>query len=315
MRKTSPVNHALETADRRRFLKLAAVGAATAALATEVAGGQSRPLRRRARRVARQLGMKADRVENHLIRMQEDLRRALQKPVEQRDWVMVIDPRKCIGCDSCTISCKAENVTPPGMTYRRVPKIEFGAFPNITRIFMPANCMQCDHPPCAVAPGVPEGAITKRPDGIVEIDYTKLRGEAAQAAARACPYSALYVDDGSFYTENTPHGLQPYETRDFQEYDQEYNRSQGGLPVGSGRKCHFCLHRLNQAMLPACVTTCLGGAVFFGDRSDPQSLVSELLAGHRVIRTKESLGTEPRVYYIDEPIEGRPHLSCTVCHP
>lgn len=33
-------------------------------------------------------------------------------------------------------------------------------------------------------------------------------------------------------------------------------RVEGKSPAGSGRKCHFYLHRLNAGMLPACVTTC-----------------------------------------------------------
>jgi len=55
-----------------------------------------------------------------LLRMQRDLQRALQKPVEQRRWAMVIDLRKYIGCSACTIACKAENRLPPGVVYRPV---------------------------------------------------------------------------------------------------------------------------------------------------------------------------------------------------
>jgi|GEM_PF-2194905 len=55
-----------------------------------------------------------------VVRMMEDLRRALQKPVEQRRWAMVIDLRKCVGCYACTVACISENKLPPGIAYRPV---------------------------------------------------------------------------------------------------------------------------------------------------------------------------------------------------
>jgi Na+-translocating ferredoxin:NAD+ oxidoreductase RNF subunit RnfB len=71
-------------------------------------------------------------VDNRVLRMQEDLKRALTKPIEQRSWVMVIDLRKCIGCSSCTIACKAENHLPPGVVYMPVIAEEIGEYPNVT---------------------------------------------------------------------------------------------------------------------------------------------------------------------------------------
>ena len=79
--------------------------------------------------------------ENVLVRMHEDIKRVLQKPVEDRRWVMVIDLRKCVGCHACTISCVAENKLPPGVVYRPVLEDEIGLFPNLTRRFMPRPCM------------------------------------------------------------------------------------------------------------------------------------------------------------------------------
>jgi molybdopterin-containing oxidoreductase family iron-sulfur binding subunit len=64
------------------------------------------------------------------------------------------------------------------------------------------------------------------------------------------------------------------------------------------RKCQFCLHRLNVGMLPACVTTCVGQATYFGDMDDAQSLVSELLSRPNVMQLKAELGTKPKVYYL-----------------
>jgi molybdopterin-containing oxidoreductase family iron-sulfur binding subunit len=50
--------------------------------------------------------------EDPLIRMMRDLQRALQKPMAQRRWVMVIDLRKCVGCHACTIACVVETNSP-----------------------------------------------------------------------------------------------------------------------------------------------------------------------------------------------------------
>jgi molybdopterin-containing oxidoreductase family iron-sulfur binding subunit len=51
-------------------------------------------------------------------------------------------------------------------------------------------------------------------------------------------------------------------------------------------------------MLPACTTTCIGRATYFGDANDPDSLVTELISSNNVMRLKEELGTKPRVYYL-----------------
>jgi molybdopterin-containing oxidoreductase family iron-sulfur binding subunit len=232
-------------------------------------------------------------LENDVLRMEEDLKRALEKRVDEREWVMAIDLRKCIGCSACTIACKAENHLPPGVVYRPVIEHEIGEYPNVSRQFIPRPCMQCDDPPCV--PVCPVGATYKRPDGIVEIDYEKCIG--CRYCIPACPYSARTFDFGDNYTEGTP-ALQAYEEAPSPEYGRSWDRRNDGSPVGNVRKCQFCLHRLNVGMLPACVTTCIGGATYFGDRSDGESLVSELIHRPNVVRLKEELGTKPKVYYL-----------------
>jgi molybdopterin-containing oxidoreductase family iron-sulfur binding subunit len=225
--------------------------------------------------------------------MMQDLRRALKKPVEQRRWTMVIDLRKCIGCSACTVACIAENRLPPGVVYRPVVEEEVGTYPNVTRRFLPRPCMQCDNPPCV--PVCPVAATYKRPDGVVEINYDKCIG--CRYCISACPYGARYFDWGEYWTDGTP-SREPYEEEPSHEYGREWRRRGTGSPVGNVRKCQFCLHRLEAGMLPACVTTCVGGATYFGDASDPESLVSELASSERAFRLKEELGTRPKVVYL-----------------
>jgi len=230
--------------------------------------------------------------ENILLRMQSDLQRALAKPMEQRRWVMVIDQRKCVGCSSCTVACKAENQLPPGVVYRPVIEEEIGTYPNVSRRFTPRPCMQCDNPPCTQV--CPVGATFKRPDGIIQINYDVCIG--CRYCINACPYSARTFDSGFYYTKSTPEE-QPYEQQANFEYGKRWDRAKGS-PIGNARKCTFCLHRLEAGMLPACTTTCIGGATYFGDANLPDSLVSELIGSPNVMRLKEELGTNPKVYYL-----------------
>lgn len=257
--------------------------------------------------------------EHQAVRMQRDLLRVLAKPVERRSWIMAVDTRRCIGCDACTVACMAENGLPPGVSYRTVIKMETGAYPNVEGIYKPTNCQQCDNPPCMkAANSTSPGAISKRPDGIVAVDYARFGRKAFEAAQKACPYRALSFDDGRYWTDGTP-ARQAYETRPRTEYGRTWTRMDGALPIGAGRKCHFCLHRLEAGMLPACVASCVGGALYFGDSGDSESLVAEMVGRQTPIRVNESLGTKPRMYYIGAA--GRATISkpspdtCKACHP
>lgn len=238
-----------------------------------------------------------------ILRLQEDLQRALKKNVDQRRWVMVLDLRKCVGCSSCTIACVSENKLPPGVVYRPVIEEEYGTYPNVTRRFLPRPCMQCDNPPCVEV--CPVGATQRRSDGIITIDYQACIG--CRYCLTACPYAARSFDSGRQYLDGTAakiaattgrQAVAVYEQTPSYEYGQAWPRAANESPIGNARKCQFCAHRLDAGMLPACVTTCIGRATFFGDANDPDALVAELVASPHVMRLKEELGTEPRVYYL-----------------
>jgi molybdopterin-containing oxidoreductase family iron-sulfur binding subunit len=231
--------------------------------------------------------------EDVIVRMQRDLEKALQNP--KRKWEMVIDLRKCIGCHACTVSCMAENRLPPGVVYRPVAEQEIGTYPNVSYRFTPKPCMQCDNPPCV--PACPYEATWKRADGIVEIDYEKCVG--CEKCVPACPYDSRHKDEGDYWTDKTPgKGEMPYELLPAYEYGKKVERDADAGPMDKVRKCTFCMHRIYNSELPQCVTTCIGRATFFGDATDPNSMVSELKKLPNVVRLKEEAGTKPSVYYI-----------------
>lgn len=203
-------------------------------------------------------------------------------------------------------------MTGPAGGFRRVIKKDLPIGPRPWAIYKPANCLQCDDPPCAKA--VPSGMIVKRADGIVEFDHDRLRGQWAQAAAQACPFRMVHVDDGETFTQNTPRP-QAYESRPFIENGRMYQRRREGNPLaGVARKCTFCSHLLDVGVLPACVTTCLGGAMYFGDANTAGSLVNEITQGRRIFQGHQNWGVKPRVIYFEESMPGPPHLDCSACH-
>ena len=206
-------------------------------------------------------------------------------------WGMVIDLAKCVGCDSCTVACKAENRTPPGITDNVVLERETGAYPNVRLEALPRPCMQCENPPCVSV--CPVQATYKGDDGIVVIDADRCIG--CKYCIAACPYGARSADEGSSYGVE----MQAADQVTAPEYGVE--RGARGKYVGTYgtvRKCTFCTHRLAWGEAPTCCETCIGDARYFGDLNDPESKVAQLAASPRAFRLREELGTNPSVYYL-----------------
>ncbi|UCZ52461.1 4Fe-4S dicluster domain-containing protein [Bacillus shivajii] len=212
------------------------------------------------------------------------------EPTTGQKWGMVIDLKKCVGCETCTVSCKAENLTPPGVSYNQVFIKEEGTFPNVSRTNIPRPCMHCDKPPCAAV--CPVRATYKAEDGIVVQDTDRCIG--CRYCMVACPYGARSFDFGEDYEEMLGYGNVTAPDHGIDRGE----RKSGKAPVGTVRKCTFCFHRLQRGEEPACVETCIGDARYFGDLNDPESVVSKLANSSRAFRLKEEYGTEPRVYYL-----------------
>lgn len=210
----------------------------------------------------------------------------------KKRYGMAIDLRRCVGCEACTIACKQENHTPPGVAYAKVIKEEIGEYPYVRRRFLPVLCNHCENPPCVDV--CPVGATWKREeDGIVVVDYDLCIG--CRYCIAACPYGARYFDFGDNYHEP----MDEFERQPSPEYGEYRVRAPNTSPIGNVRKCTFCLHRLARGEQPACVQTCMPRARIFGDLNDPESEISRLVAERRGFRLKEELGTEPSVYYLE----------------
>ncbi len=208
-------------------------------------------------------------------------------------YAMVIDLRRCVGCQTCTAACKNANATPPGVQWRRVLDLETGEFPEVRRSFLPVSCMHCDEPPCEEV--CPTTATKKRADGLVTIDYDVCIGCAN--CVMACPFDARsIVHEVRFAYGDTPI---PSEAVRFDP-----------ARVSVANKCSFCKDRIDLAsatgqvpgrdpeVTPACVNACISGAMSFGDLEDAGSNVSRLLRETEHFRLHEELGTQPRVHYV-----------------
>ena len=181
---------------------------------------------------------------------------------------MVIDLRKCIGCMSCMVACKAEFGTPMGVWRTWVKAADKGSYPNTKRIFMPRMCNHCDYPVCVR--NCPTQATYKHKDGFVLQRYNRCIG--CRTCMVACPYNARHLIPAK--------------------------RTDEKLPKLVVDKCTFCIHRVKKGQSPACVQACVSGARVFGDMNDPKSEVAKLAAKETLTVLRPELGTSPSVSYI-----------------
>jgi len=172
----------------------------------------------------------------------------------------VIDNRKCIGCHACSLACKAENEVPLGVFRTWVRSVDIGQFPDTRRHFQVTRCNHCDHPPCVVV--CPVAAMYKRGDGIVDFDPSLCIG--CKACMQACPYDAIYLDPER----------------------------------GTAAKCHFCAHRVEAGMEPACVVACPERAIIAGDLDDEESAISKLIGQQKVRARRPEKLTRPKLFYV-----------------
>ncbi len=209
-----------------------------------------------------------------------------------RRWGMIIDLRKCDGCQSvglppqCTTACIEGHFVPEPMEWIEAYEHEL---PGEGTFFLPTPCMQCQNPPCVNV--CPVGATWSTPEGVVLIDQNRCIG--CRMCMAACPY------ERRFFTWGEP--AIPLEAL-FVEYSPEHS-----TPVKRNvvSKCDFCPEMARAGRLPFCAQACPNNAIYYGDLEEDLATngvevvqFSKFISKNTAYRYKEHLRTEPRVYYI-----------------
>ncbi len=181
-----------------------------------------------------------------------------------KQLAFVIELDRCISCKGCQVACKMENGSALGQDRIKVRQVgPTGTYPNLQMYYLPTMCQQCEDPACVRV--CPSGAVYKsREDGVIRIEVKKCIG--CHSCNKACPYHA-----------NT-----------FSETRRAMD------------KCTICSEARERGEQPACVRTCSGKALHFGDINDPNSDVSRLLASvdEKYIYTLRDFGNKPSTRYI-----------------
>ena len=194
-----------------------------------------------------------------------------------KQYAIVVELDRCIGCHACQTACKAENDISLGTsrnhTYTMGP---VGTFPTLSMYFLPLMCQQCENPACEAV--CPTGACYKsEDDGVVRIDPELCIG--CRSCQKACPYQA-----------------------------NNFNPEKRVMD-----KCDLCAAARENGDVPACVKNCAGAALHFGDINDPDSEVGRLLAANEgyVFALKDEKGVNPKGRFIlrrEKWIDELPHV-------
>ncbi len=188
---------------------------------------------------------------------------------ENKRYGMVIDTEHCVGCQTCTVSCKISNEVPGDAAWNHLESLDgdvlyqsTGTFPAATLAFRPMLCNHCENPACVAH--CPTGAMHKDvATGIVSVDTDVCIG--CGYCSWVCPYGAPSMDTVNHVMS----------------------------------KCTFCSEsRLDKDAAPFCVAACPANARIFGNLNDPESEVSKLIQQKHAEPYLREYETRPSVFYI-----------------
>jgi molybdopterin-containing oxidoreductase family iron-sulfur binding subunit len=220
-------------------------------------------------------------------------------------WAMAIDLDACIGCNTCTIACQAENNIPVvgkaevahgrAMHWIRVDRYETPDVPG--SIFQPVPCMHCEKAPCEVV--CPVGATVHDSEGLNVQVYNRCIG--TRFCSNNCPYKVRRFNFLQYSDDET-------ETLKGQRNPEVTVRRRGVM-----EKCSYCIQRVARArqhseatgvpladgdVVTACQAVCPTGAIHFGDLNDRDSAVVRAKQSPRHYALLGELNTQPRTTYL-----------------
>jgi len=198
---------------------------------------------------------------------------------------IAVNARRCMACYCCFTVCKDEHcgfssalsAAQPMMGQKWIDVREWERGDSSRRVktaSVATLCAHCADPACMKA--ATDGAVYKRPDGIVIIDPVKSKGQ--KAIVDACPIKTVF-------------------------WNEELEIPQ---------KCTMCAELLDDPnyasylgdrslISPRCVEACPNQALIFGDLDDPDSAISKLVASERNTQLGALGDMDSNVKYLNVP--------------
>ena len=206
--------------------------------------------------------------------------------------VFVHDVSICNGCHNCQIACKDEHVDNDWTPYAK-PQPETGHFwlklhekvrgtvPKVKVAYWPILCVHCENAPCMEACKV-EGALYRRPDGLVIIDPVKCTG--CKSCVDVCPLDAIYLNED----------------------------------LSIAQKCTGCAHLLDSGWKePRCVEACPTLALKFMEESEARNIIqmAEVLKPELDLKPRVFYLNLPKRFIagtVYDPVEKEVYIGATV---